>query len=349
MPHTELRMSFADQAALARELDSNLRHGRAFILGAGGVEALIDCVLVLVHPTSGHEIGLRGQVVMVSDAEPVRGIGIQLRPFDANVLRMVQAFVDGDPAAVGTAEPSQPEPATVEASELEPVDPGTDDDALQLNDDAAPEDDALGDEAEGDFYTEEHDGSAEAEGLDEAGREDEADGQGVLASAAASAEEDDRDVEDLLGGSGAEENGEGKPADLQHGPARHERLRKLSVTQQYKVARFGELNDRVMLERIYSKAVWEPLLQNPKLTLPEVARIARKGSAPRPLIEQIVENNAWIQSPLVRRALLTNPRVSSEGILKLLRITPRPELKVICKTTTYSTQVRDAARKVLDT
>src|SRR5689334_24038550 len=140
MGPTELRMSFADQAALARELDSNLRHGRAFILGAGGVEALIDCVLVLVHPTSGHEIGLRGQVVMVSDAEPVRGIGIQLRPFDANVLRMVQAFVDGDPAAVGTAEPSQPEPAAAAAPETasdpeREADPTSSDggDGLQLN------------------------------------------------------------------------------------------------------------------------------------------------------------------------------------------------------------------------
>src|SRR5689334_18485593 len=144
MGPTELRMSFADQAALARELDSNLRHGRAFILGAGGVEALIDCVLVLVHPTSGHEIGLRGQVVMVSDAEPVRGIGIQLRPFDANVLRMLQAFVDGDPAAVGTAEPSRADAAGAEASstaaEAEPAaDPlaGADDEALQLNGEAA--------------------------------------------------------------------------------------------------------------------------------------------------------------------------------------------------------------------
>jgi hypothetical protein len=348
MPHTELRMSFADQAALARELDSNLRHGRAFILGAGGVEALIDCVLVLVHPSSGHEIGLRGQVVMVSDAEPVRGIGIQLRPFDANVLRMVQAFVDGDPAAVGTAELSEPEAAAAEASAPEPSEPVADDDDLQLNDDAALEGDAVGDEAEDDLYADaEAEADADADASD-ADAEAEGDAEGELAADAASAEDDGRDVEDLLGGGDAEENGEGKPADLQQGPTRQERLRKLSVTQQYKVARFGELNDRVMLERIYSKAVWEPLLQNPKLTLPEVARIARKGSAPRPLIEQIVENNAWIQSPLVRRALLTNPRVSGEGILKLLRITPRPELKVICKTTTYSTQVREAARKVLE-
>jgi hypothetical protein len=352
MGTTELRMSFADQAALARELDSNLRHGRAFILGAGGVEALIDCVLVLVHPTSGHEIGLRGQVVMVSDAEPVRGIGIQLRPFDANVLRMLQAFVDGDPAAVGTAELSRPEPETGErasdASAREAVpeaeaEGGAEADGLQLNGDGDLEGEA-GEEAHGDLYTDaDADADADADGDDEA----EGDGEGLLAGEATSSDDADGDVEDLLGG-GESEDGDAPASDLQQGPARHARMRKLSVTQQYKVARFGELNDRVMLERIYSKAVWEPLLQNPKLTLPEVARIARKGSAPRPLIEQIVENNAWVQSPLVRRALLTNPRVSGEGILKLLRMTPRPELKVICKTTTYSTQVREAARKVLE-
>jgi hypothetical protein len=51
---------------------------------------------------------------------------------------------------------------------------------------------------------------------------------------------------------------------------------------------------------------------------------------------------------MVRRALLSNPRVSSEAIMKLLRITPKHELKIIHKTTTYSSHVRDMARKVLD-
>ena len=76
--------------------------------------------------------------------------------------------------------------------------------------------------------------------------------------------------------------------------------------------------------------------------------IARKGSVPRPLLELIVENNTWIGAPIVRRALLGNPRVSSEAILKLLRLTPKHELKSIQKTNTYSMQVREAAKRVLE-
>ena len=76
--------------------------------------------------------------------------------------------------------------------------------------------------------------------------------------------------------------------------------------------------------------------------------IARKGSVPRPLLELIVENNTWIAAPIVRRALLGNPRVSSEAILKLLRLTPKHELKSIQKTNTYSMQVREAAKRVLE-
>lgn len=137
-------------------------------------------------------------------------------------------------------------------------------------------------------------------------------------------------------------------ADLQVSPARHEQLRSINQTEQQRIARSGELNDRVILERLYGKTVWEGLLRNPRLTPPEVARIARKGTLPRPLIDVILDQGAWIQSPLVRRALLGNPRLSGEGIMKLLRITPKHELRLIHKTVTYSNQVREAARKVLD-
>jgi hypothetical protein len=146
----------------------------------------------------------------------------------------------------------------------------------------------------------------------------------------------------------AAEDAEACAADQQQQPARHERLRKLNPTQQQKLARGGDFNDRVLLERLYGRAVWEALLHNPKLTLPEVARIARKGTVPRPLLEHIVENASWTQAPIIRRALLSNPRVTGEAIMRLLRLTPKHELKMIYKSTTYSTQVRDAARKLLE-
>lgn len=124
-------------------------------------------------------------------------------------------------------------------------------------------------------------------------------------------------------------------------------LRRLSYAQQQKLARTGILSDRVTLERLYGPSVWKSLLDNPKLTIPEVARIARKGTVPRPLIETILEHNAWIQASTVRRALMGNPKVAPEGIVKLLRITPKHELRTIHRGTAYSPFVREQARKLL--
>jgi hypothetical protein len=292
----ELRMCFADPAELAAELEANFKHGRAFAKGAEGVGVLADCTLVLVHPGDSAELKLPAQAVMVCDGGAMRGIGLQLRPFDAAVIALIEGFIAGVrlPAEPAAAAATSDEVAAAAAAPTASEEP-------QPTDTSAAQADA-GDASDGD--------------ADDA--EPDADGDDLLAS------------------------------DLQSQPARHERLRKLSLNEQQKIARTGDLNDRVTLERIYGKHVWEGLLHNPKLTVPEVARIARKGTMPRPLLEYIVDNNTWIQAAIVRRALLGNPRVSSEAIMKLLRITPKHELRTIYKTTTYSTQVRECARKVLD-
>jgi Tfp pilus assembly protein PilZ len=126
-----------------------------------------------------------------------------------------------------------------------------------------------------------------------------------------------------------------------------QRMRGLSAAQQQKVARQGELGDRVVLERIYGKFVWEPLLRNPRISVPEVARIARMGTLPRPLIELIVSNRAWLSGSPVRRALLSNPRVSADLVKKILAVVPPNELRLMAKQTAYSQAVRQAARRLL--
>lgn len=276
-----VRMCFADQDTLRRDFETDLQHGRAFVHGAHGVCALDDCVLILVHPDDQRELQLSAQAVFVG-GEPAPAVGVQMRPFDAEIAQRVRGFVFAAEAA------DEPAPAVAES---EQQDESSEPSPEASADDAAPE-------AESEL---------EADACEE-----------------------------------------GSNSDVQQQPSRQERLRKLNQTQQQKMARSGSLNDRVMLERIYGRNVWESLLHNPKLSIPEVATIARKGSVPRPLLEFIVENNTWISAPIVRRALLGNPRVNAEAILKLLRLTPKHELKTIHKTTTYSTQVRDAARKVLE-
>jgi hypothetical protein len=129
----------------------------------------------------------------------------------------------------------------------------------------------------------------------------------------------------------------------------HERLRGLTLVAQHKLAVSGELHERIVLERLYGKNVWETLLRNPKLTAPEVSRIARYGSLPRVLLEIIVGNNVWLQVPEVRRALLSNPRLGTDQIMKVLRLTPKHELKLAAIQTAYPIAVRHAAKLLLRT
>ena len=127
----------------------------------------------------------------------------------------------------------------------------------------------------------------------------------------------------------------------------HERLRGLTLVQQIKIAMHGEQQERIVLERMYGKTVWEPLLRNPRITGPEVARIARMGALPRPMIELICANGAWLQIPEIRRALLANVRLGTDQIHKILRLLPKPELKLAPKQPAYSMAVRDAAKRML--
>ncbi len=134
-------------------------------------------------------------------------------------------------------------------------------------------------------------------------------------------------------------------ADDEPGPASvQERLRGLPVTEQLRVAREGTITERIVLERLYGKVVWETLLRNTHVSVPEVARLAKMGTMPRPLLELIVGNPAWLKVPQVRRALLSNPRLSPDMIHKVLALLPRDELKLVPQITAYPASVRMAAK-----
>ena len=126
----------------------------------------------------------------------------------------------------------------------------------------------------------------------------------------------------------------------------HQRLRRLTLAEAVKKAMSPDPTERMLLERMYGKNVWEPLLRNPRITVPEVTRIARLGTLPRLLVEIIVGNGAWIQIPEIRRALLTNGRLGTDQILRILRMMPKPELKTTGATTAYPHAVRDAAKRM---
>ncbi|MEJ7603426.1 MAG: hypothetical protein WKG01_36405 [Kofleriaceae bacterium] len=126
----------------------------------------------------------------------------------------------------------------------------------------------------------------------------------------------------------------------------HQRLRGLTLAEAVKRAFSPDPTERMLLERMYGKNVWEPLLRNPRVTIPEVTRIARMGTLPRALVEVIVSNGTWIQMPEIRRALLSTGRLGLDQILRVLRMMPKPELKTTGSTASYSHAVRDAAKRL---
>jgi hypothetical protein len=148
-----------------------------------------------------------------------------------------------------------------------------------------------------------------------------------------------------------EEAAAGPPGEETEDDARalslQDRLRALSATEQQRLAASGTLPERIALERMLGANVWEVLLRNPRITIPEVARIGRKGTLPRPLVEAIAANPAWLASGEVQRALLSNGRSSPAVIDKVLRAMSRSELQLVLQQTAYPAGVRQAAKKLL--
>ena len=126
-----------------------------------------------------------------------------------------------------------------------------------------------------------------------------------------------------------------------------ERVRRMSAAEQLRLARTGERDERIALERVLGKVVWEGLLHNPRITTPEVAAIARMGTLPGPLLEYIIANVGWVRSPEIRRAVLINPRLGSDQIMRVLRAMPRAELRLMPAQAAYPAAVREAARRLL--
>ncbi|HEY3447829.1 MAG TPA: hypothetical protein VGK67_15845 [Myxococcales bacterium] len=125
--------------------------------------------------------------------------------------------------------------------------------------------------------------------------------------------------------------------------AMHLKMRSLTGTEQRKVAQTGNLSERVLVERLYGPNVWEALLSSGRLSLPEVATIARKGTVPKPLLDLIGANTGWLASEQVQRALLGNPRTSHPLVKKILRLLPKHELARVPNQTAYPMSVRQAA------
>ena len=334
----------------------DLAHGGAFVRGLDLPE-LAECELVVT--CGGREMSLDARVVMVGGG----GVGLELVGFGPALRERLARFAEQGPIAPSpeaTPPPVDVGAETYEAYEQtydEPIDEHTDAaaeppeppadepaaDALPAGDVAA--DPAAMDELlelspfEPEAVTFRRTGDFEAE--DVMSLELETDGAAGKPAAEPAAAEAEPPAEDQPADESHERALKGIPLNV------HERVRGLNLQQQIKLALHGEISERMVLERIYGKTVWEHLLRNPRITGPEVARIARMGQLPRPQIETICNNGGWLQIPEVRRALLSHPRLGTDQIIRILRLLPKHELKLAMMQSAYPAAVREQARRMV--
>ncbi len=337
----------ANDARLARDLTA----GGAFVVGYD-LSLSQECEL-LVH-NGAAELRLVARVVYVDPIDPARGVGLELVGFGSAVRDKLAALVDGSGACVLPAGSTPADLHAIGSSPTVPLDgttreavsqssieaakrragrasvmrtspSGSNPDLLHVDDidgthDAAPAIARLRLRKSTPPATEPIDLAALVESELALGSERQH----------PTPDQDDDDAE-----------AERIPRTV------HERIRGLNLAEQLKLAHGGDINERIVLERLYGKNVWEPLLRNPRLTPPEVARIAKMGALPRILIEIIVANGGWLGVPDVRRALLTNPRLGTDQIIKVLKMMPKLELRLIPAQVALPMAVREAAKRLL--
>jgi hypothetical protein len=144
----------------------------------------------------------------------------------------------------------------------------------------------------------------------------------------------------------AEPDGEPPDGDVR-AKSIYDKVRGFSARERETCARSGALPERIALERCYGTSVWEGIVQNPQVTPPEVARIARNGTIPKSVLGIIIANAGWLSIGEVQRALLSNPRVKGGELDRVLRSIPSAELRRVVHQTAYRAAVRQAAQKLV--
>jgi hypothetical protein len=349
------------RATVVIELDSNtqstrdLAAGGVFVPGCG-LRLAEECDILVCG--AGHKLLLPARVVYVDDQ---RGAGLELVGFS---LEMKARIAELEPVEPPRVEEMELDRSALDDPALDRRLPPEDDHAYGRFHESAPMIDlhALEDDLAIPQAATGSDDDADTLGADDDTASNA--GGGLLHGVTANFEATQPDADDPPGADTDAFDtldpeatmGGGEPGDSRRDHARgsrpiarnvHERLRGLTLNAQIKMATSGELHERIVLERLYGKNVWETLLRNPRLSAPEVSKIARYGSLPRVLLEIIVGNNAWLQVPEVRRALLSNPRLATDQIMKVLRLMPKHELKLAAIQSVYPQAVRNVAKMLL--
>ncbi|MEJ2183485.1 MAG: hypothetical protein P8Y66_08170 [Nitrospirota bacterium] len=127
------------------------------------------------------------------------------------------------------------------------------------------------------------------------------------------------------------------------------RIQKLSVSEKIKLALKGGTEARGILLKDSNKMVVLSVLENPRLTEPEVEQIARNRSIVEDALRVVARNREWMKSYTVQLALVTNPKTPVAISMKLVPGLKKRDIQQLEKNKNVPEAVRALARKFVKT
>lgn len=125
-----------------------------------------------------------------------------------------------------------------------------------------------------------------------------------------------------------------------------DRIRGLSQMEKLLLAVKADRSERALLLQDNDPRVLLSILRNPRITVEEVARLAKSSFLNYQIADVIVKTGQWMASQDVRVGLVNNAKTPPAFALKILPSLPVPELRNIARGGT-SMALKQAALKLL--
>jgi hypothetical protein len=125
-----------------------------------------------------------------------------------------------------------------------------------------------------------------------------------------------------------------------------DRLRNLSQMEKILLAVKADRSERALLLQDNDPRVLLSLLRNPRLTVDEVARLAKSSFLNYQVAEVILKTTQWMASIDVRLALIRNPKTPPQFGLQILPSLPDSEVRAIAKAGTSMALKQAALRRL---
>lgn len=126
-----------------------------------------------------------------------------------------------------------------------------------------------------------------------------------------------------------------------------ERLRQMTPPQKKLLAPKADRVTRALLVQESDPQILFALLQNPRLSMDEVVRVAKSSFLSFQAADLILKTNPWFANLDVRLALIHNPKLALPFAMRILQTLPDNEVRTIAKGAATSQALKQAALKRL--